>query len=52
VAKALKVRGVNVVGLHFHIGSLIFEPEPYVESVKFVINFAAKWARKYGLELR
>ena len=32
VAKALKIRGLNVVGLHFHIGSLIFEPEPYVSS--------------------
>jgi len=52
VAKALKVRGLNVVGLHFHIGSLIFEPEPYVESVKFVINFAAEMHKKYGLELK
>jgi diaminopimelate decarboxylase len=51
VAKALNVRGVNVVGLHFHIGSLIFEPEPYVESVKFVIKFAAEMRKKYGLEL-
>jgi diaminopimelate decarboxylase len=52
VAQALKTHGLNVVGLHFHIGSLIFEPEPYVESVKFVLNFAAAMRKKYGLELK
>ena len=52
VAKALKIRGLNVSGLHFHIGSLIFEPEPYVESVKSVLKFAAEVRKKYGLDLR
>jgi diaminopimelate decarboxylase len=52
VAAALKIKGLNVTGLHFHIGSLIFEPEPYVESVKSVLKFAAEMRKKYGLELR
>jgi len=52
VAAALKIKGLNVTGLHFHIGSLIFEPEPYVESVKSVLNFAAEMRKKYGLELQ
>ena len=52
VARALKIRGLNVLGLHFHIGSLIYEPEPYVESVKFILRFAAEMRRKYGLELK
>jgi diaminopimelate decarboxylase len=52
VAKALKIRGLNVVGLHFHIGSLIFKPEPYVASVKFVLKFAAEMQKKYGLALQ
>ena len=52
VSKALKIRGLNVVGLHFHIGSLIFEPEPYVVSVKFILKFAAEMRKKYGLELK
>ena len=52
VAKALKIRGLNVVGLHFHIGSLIFEQEPYVESIKFILKFAAEMRSKYGLELK
>jgi diaminopimelate decarboxylase len=52
VAKALKIRGLNVIGLHFHIGSLIYEYQPYVESIKFVLKFAAEMSKKYGLELR
>jgi diaminopimelate decarboxylase len=52
VAGALKIRGLNVVGLHFHIGSLIFEPEPYVESVKFILKFAAEMRKQYGLHLK
>jgi diaminopimelate decarboxylase len=52
VARALKICGLNVLGLHFHIGSLIYEPEPYAESVKFMLNFAAEMRKKYGLELK
>ena len=52
VAAALKIKGLNVTGLHFHIGSLIFEPEPYVESVKSVLKFAAEMRKKYDLELK
>ena len=52
VARALKIRGLNVLGLHFHIGSLIYEPEPYVESVKFILNFAVEMRKKYGFELK
>ena len=52
VAAALKIKGLNVTGLHFHIGSLIFEPEPYAASVKSVLKFAAEMNKKYGLELK
>ena len=52
VARALKISGLNVLGLHFHIGSLIYEPEPYVESVKFMLNFAVEMRKKYRFELK
>ncbi len=52
VARALKIRGLNVVGLHFHIGSLIYEPEPYMESIRFIIKFAAEMKQKYGSEMK
>jgi diaminopimelate decarboxylase len=40
------------VGLHFHIGSLIFEVEPYVQSTEFILTFAYEMKRKYGFELK
>jgi diaminopimelate decarboxylase len=52
VKKAMSIRGLNLVGLHFHIGSLIYETEPYVESVKFILNFAADMKKKYGFILK
>ncbi len=52
IARALKIRGLNVLGLHFHIGSLIYEFESYVESIKFILKFAAEMKKKYGLELK
>jgi diaminopimelate decarboxylase len=48
----MSTRGLNLVGLHFHIGSLIYETEPYVESVKFILNFAADMKKKYGFILK
>jgi diaminopimelate decarboxylase len=52
VKKAMSIRSLNLVGLHFHIGSLIYETEPYVESVKFILNFAAEIKKKYGFMLK
>jgi diaminopimelate decarboxylase len=52
VAMAIKIPGINLVGLHFHIGSLIYETEPYIESVKFILKFAAEMRKKYGFDLK
>jgi len=52
VAQAMSAPNLNLVGLHFHIGSLIFEVEPYQESIEFILNFAAEMKRKYGFELK
>jgi len=52
VKRALSIKGVNLLGFHFHIGSFIFETEPYIESIKFILNFAAGMKKKYGFELQ
>jgi len=52
VAQAISTSNLNLVGLHFHIGSLIFEVEPYRESIEFILGFAAEMKQKYGFELR
>lgn len=52
VSTALSLPNLKLIGLHFHIGSLIFESEPYLKSVEFILNLAAEMKRKNGFELR
>jgi diaminopimelate decarboxylase len=52
VKTALSLPNLNVVGLHFHIGSLIFEVEPYIQSTEFILTFASEMKRKYSFELK
>ena len=50
VVSALSRANLNLVGLHFHLGSLIFELEPYQQAVGFILNFAAEMRQKHGFE--
>ena len=52
VVQAMSMPGVNLVGLHFHIGSLISEVEPYRESIRAILGLAAEMKRKHGFELK
>ncbi len=51
VAEAMAAGSLRLVGLHFHIGSLIFETEPYRQAIEVVLDFAAGMREKYGLEM-
>lgn len=48
VEKAMKVKNINLVGLHFHLGSPIFELEPYTRAMEVTLDFASQ----VGLPLR
>ena len=52
VEKALAKDWLEVEGLHFHLGSPIFELEPYSEAIDYVLRFAADMREKYGLNLK
>ncbi|MBI4180618.1 MAG: diaminopimelate decarboxylase [Chloroflexi bacterium] len=52
VITAMSKSNLNLVGLHCHIGSLIFETEPYQQAIDFMLNFAAEMKRKHGFELK
>jgi diaminopimelate decarboxylase len=52
VATALSMPELNLVGLHFHIGSGIFEVEPYQQAVDSILGFAAEMKRKHRFETR
>jgi len=52
VAQAVSAPNLNLVGIHFHLGSLIFEAEPYQQAIEIILNFAAEMKQKYGFGLR
>lgn len=52
VSAALATENLDVRGLHFHLGSPIFELEPYAEAIAYVIDFARQMQQRHGLELR
>ena len=52
VANAMSMPELNLLGLHFHIGSLIFEVEPYQQAIEVILDFAAEMKRKKILSSR
>ena len=48
---ALDSKALELRGLHFHLGSPIFELDPYTEAIEVVLDFAAQY-REEGFELR
>ena len=51
VTAAMSLPNLSLVGIHFHLGSLIFEVEPYREAIDHILDFAAGMKRKHGFEL-
>ena len=51
VANAQRMTGVELVGLHCHLGSPLFTIEPYDEANAVMLSFAAEMAAKHGLRL-
>jgi diaminopimelate decarboxylase len=47
VERALNSPAVQLVGLHAHIGSQIFEVEPFVACAEILIGFAAQMCNRY-----
>jgi diaminopimelate decarboxylase len=43
---------LRLVGLHAHIGSQLFDLEPYRQTIRRLVQFAARMRELYGFELR
>ena len=52
LVEAMATPSLHLVGLHFHLGSSIFEIEPYVEAIEIVLRFAVQMKEKHNLDLR
>jgi diaminopimelate decarboxylase len=42
---------LNLMGLHFHIGSMVTEFQPYLDAMDLVLDLAAEMKQKYGFEM-
>jgi len=51
IARALALTSLDLVGLHFHIGSMISEYQPYLDAIDAALELAAEAAQKYGFIL-
>lgn len=51
LTKALAAPNLDVDGLHFHIGSYLFEAGPYLSSLDVVLKYAASAKKKYNFEM-
>jgi diaminopimelate decarboxylase len=51
LTQALALPGLRPVGLHAHIGSQIFELEPYRETACILLEFAAAMAARRGFQM-
>jgi len=51
VEEALTLEGINLVGLHFHLGSPIPEAGPYQAALQVVLEFARDMKRKYDFDM-
>lgn len=52
VVRATASPHLELVGLHAHIGSQIFDVEPFAEAVALLMDFAATMRARHGFELR
>jgi diaminopimelate decarboxylase len=50
VVKAMGSTSLDLIGLHFHIGSQLFEFTPYQQAIDAVLDFASYAASKHGFE--
>lgn len=50
--EAMKAKNLELTGLHFHLGSSIFEVEPYIQAIESVLGFAHRMRKAYGFILQ
>lgn len=52
VEKCISLSNVELAGFHCHIGSQIFDVEPFIDEVKIMINIMKDVENKFGITLK
>jgi diaminopimelate decarboxylase len=51
IKQSISASNLNPIGLHVHLGSLIYKLEPYQKAVEVMLRFAAEMKGKHNFEL-
>jgi diaminopimelate decarboxylase len=51
VVRALALPHLSVVGVHFHLGSPLFETEPYEQAIEYTLAFVARMRDAHGFAM-
>lgn len=52
VRLAAAAKQLKLIGIHFHIGSQMFETEGFARAVQIVYDYAENWRDRFGYEMR
>ena len=52
VRRATEMKNVELIGVHCHIGSQIFDLEPFQSSAEIMLGFIAEIKEKFGVEIK
>ena len=52
VGKVLSLEAIELCGFHSHIGSQIFEAEPFIDAANIMLDFIAEMKAVYGYEAK
>ena len=52
IKKATEFKNINITGLHCHIGSQIFDVNPFVEAAEVMMNFIFEIKEKFGIIIK
>ena len=52
IKETLKKENVILMGLHCHIGSQIFETEPFMDCATIMLKFIAEISKKFSIEIK
>jgi diaminopimelate decarboxylase len=52
IRSAMEMPGIELTGIHYHLGSPIFELEPFTKAVEVGLEFAAQMRDEYGFEMQ
>lgn len=52
IKEASQLKNINFCGIHSHIGSQIFEIEPYLQEIEVLLSYCSRLLKDYGVQVQ